>query len=255
MSCSYACPELRLTSHRPALPNHLQAAVFAALPGILPQEISDYHVSRQRCSRAIKKRRKVEAGDKVDGGTEPQPIPPAPPRPELVDQLVFGLNETIKALEHVIDDLRFRMMVMSDALAGKPIMPREVAASGLLPTAPASNAEPAPAPAPALSPLAYVLVPNLSVSPQSLIDPLPVYCATYNTLLGQHAQLAAEVHRRLPKPDRIAPPAGPAIRLVPLGKREAELSAMAGLRRVSTFAIRVSGHCCSPLTEDGTSWP
>jgi len=231
---------------RPSLPNHLQAAVFAALPGILPPEIADYHVSRQRCSRAVKKRKKADK-DKGEGRGE---VPPSPPHPELLSQLVFGLNETIKALEHGIADLKFRIMVMSDALQGKPVMPRAVAESGLLPTAPSDTSAPEPAePATPASPLAYVLVSNLSVSPQSLIDPLPPYCATYNTHLDQYTRLAAEVHRRLPKPEAIAPPAGPQVRLVPIGKREAELSAMAGLRRVSTFAIRVSSCSRMALTD------
>jgi hypothetical protein len=127
---------------------------------------------------------------------------------------------------------------MSDALAGKP---STIPGSSLLPTAAATETSDATPPA-TLAPLAYVLVANLSVSPQSLIDPLPVYCATYNTLLRQHSQLAAEVRRRLPKPERFITIEGPEIRLVPLGKREADISAMIGLRRVSTFAIRVGLH-------------
>jgi hypothetical protein len=152
----------------------------------------------------------------------------------LLDELVFGLSETIKAVERGIDNLRVRMMVMTDALAGQHATP--AATARLLPTAPSEA--PAASPAP-MSPLAYVLVPHLSVSPQALIDPLPAYCATYNALVRQHAQLVAEVRNRLPLPDRFATPAGPEIRLVPLGKREAEISAMIGLRRVSTFAVRV----------------
>lgn len=221
-----------LANHRPTLPNHLQASILAALPQIIPTQVADYHVSRARCSRAIKReRRKEKRAAEADPGPSSANTE-APTRPDLLDQLVFGLNETIKALETGIDDLRFRMMIMSDALEGK--VP---ATSRFLPTAPVeAKQDIIPE---SVSPLAFVLVPNLSVSPQALIDPLPMYCATYNSLLRQHSQLAEDIRKRLPRPEKYISEEGPEIRLVPLGRREAEIAAIVGLRRVSTFAIRV----------------
>lgn len=166
-----------------------------------------------------------------------------PAKPASLDHLVLGLNETIKALEHGIDDLRLRMMVMTDALEGVTQTP---ATTRLLPTAPPAQPEAeteasaAAEPTTPASPLAFVLVPHLSVSPMALIEPLPTYCATYNTLLRQHAQLAKAVRSRVPRPDRYIRPEGPEMRVVPLGAREAEIAATVGLRRVAAFAVRVS---------------
>lgn len=233
---------LSLLTVRPTLPNHLQTAVLAALPQIVPQDVADYHVSRARCSRAAKWQRKRAA--KVDTpteepgvATEESPVS----KPSSLDHLVLGLNETIKALEHGIDDLRLRMMIMTDVLqGGGSVNPGQAPTVGLLPTAPSTTGPPAPEPSAPVPPLAYVLVPHLSVSPMALIDPLPTYCATYNTLLRQHAQLAKAVRSTLPRPDRYVREDAPEIKVVPLGAREAELAAMAGLRRVSAFAVRVS---------------
>jgi hypothetical protein len=155
-----------------------------------------------------------------------------PAKPASLDHLVLGLNETIKALEHGIDDLRLRMMVMTDALEGVTQTPAQPEAE--------TEASAAAEPTTPASPLAFVLVPHLSVSPMALIEPLPTYCATYNTLLRQHAQLAKAVRSRVPRPDRYIRPEGPEMRVVPLGAREAEIAATVGLRRVAAFAVRVS---------------
>lgn len=212
---------------------------MAALPQILPAELSDYHVSRARCHQAAKRARRklkrAEEGMDVDGDDK-QPsskegIEGIPQRPEVLDHLVLGLNETIRALEHSIDDLRIRMALLAEGL--DPSLP------ALLPTAPSST----PTPAPAASPehvetgIAFVLVPHTSVSPLSLVDPLPTYCATYNTLLRQASDLGSK-GKGLGRP----------IRIVPLGKREADIAAAAGLRRVTSVCVRAS-HPAAPVLE------
>lgn len=160
-----------------------------------------------------------------------------PPTPEILNHFVIGLNETIKALEHSIDDLRFRMAILSDLLAHKRSAQDEDLPR-FLPTAPTDEAEPASR-SPPPAPLSMVLVFNGSVSPQVLVDPLPMYAATYNTLLRQHEKLAKSVRSRIPQGEKYIGAEGPEIRIVPLGSREAEGSALFGLRRVSVFAIKV----------------
>lgn len=231
---------------------------MAALPQILPAELADYHISRARCSQAAKRaRRKLkrkaqseEEGMDVDGdgdGKSKDDGPSAstggapanadaadiPPRPEILDHLVLGLNETIRELERSIDDLRLRMALLAEGV--DPSLPR------LLPTAPSPAPEPSPAAAPSASALTYLLVPHTSVSPLSLIDPLPTYCATYNTLLRQASDLARGV--RLPggtPADADGAFDAPEIQIVPLGKREADIAAAAGLRRVTSVGVRAS---------------
>ncbi|TXT06042.1 hypothetical protein VHUM_03515 [Vanrija humicola] len=223
-----------LTVGWPNIPNHLQVGVMAALPQLVPSAVADYHTDRARSSRAGKRARReqkrvdeaeavvaeeaavLDARRKRKEAKKGGKKAAGPPVPDVLSHFVIGLNETIKSLEHSIDDLRFRIAVLSDVLQHN---------------APTEEAEATPAPRSAPpSPLAMVLVFNGSVSPQALIDPLPLYAATFNTLLRQHAELAkAYIGAE-----------GPEIRIVPLGSREAEGSALFGLRRVSVFAVRAS---------------
>ncbi|WOO79659.1 uncharacterized protein LOC62_02G003182 [Vanrija pseudolonga] len=263
-----------LTVGWPNIPNHLQVGVMAALSQLVPSSVADYHTDRARSSRAGKRARRTqkradEAGAVVaeeakkatgrgdvamedadlaealqvagPGTATAEPSVPTrcgPPTPDILTHFVIGLNETIKALEHSIDDLRFRSAILSDLLARKRSaqdddLPR------FLPTAPTDKVEPA-SPSTPSAPLSMVLVFNGSVSPQALIDPLPMYAATYNTLLRQNEKLAKSVRSRIPEGEKYIGAEGPEIRIVPLGSREAEGSALFGLRRVSVFAIKSS---------------
>lgn len=229
---------------------------MGALPQILPQDVADYHVSRARCSKAAKRARKAAEGkakgaEGPEGGAAAAPAAPQEPlepvpaealRPEILDHLVLGLNEVIKALEHATADLEAQLIELADAIEGVPSLPR------FLPTEPAEAAEPEAVAAvgkaaAAGAPLAHVLVPHLSVSPMALVDPIPALCATYNTHVRQLRVLAQSA------------PAGAAvadvaeIRLVSLGKEEAEVAALAGLRRVACFAVRASHPNAGVLSE------
>jgi hypothetical protein len=235
----------------------------------------------------------------------PGPSPaPRPPKPEILDHLVLGINETIKALERQTDDLRWQVMMMGDALAeqGSKRANRggkdrgEVRKDGLrgqdgmdgptshhrpelLPTAPlevdlnmsatstqVATLTPVPSdsdpqalrsahtssnqhlispttrptqPAPQLT---WILLPLGSISPTKLVSPLPQYCATYNTLVYQHAHLAKICRARM-SPDQAEDVVGPPreeVRVVPLGKVETETAGMVGLRRLACLGVKVS---------------
>lgn len=231
--------------NRPSLPNHLQNGVMAALPQILPPELADYHISRARCSQAAKRaRRKQKRAVKAEGesmdveaeaprtGESSHDADAIPPRPEILDHLVLGLNETIRALEQSIGDLRLRMALLAEGV--DPALP------ALLPAAP----DPTPTPAVEgreAGAITFLLVPHTSVSPLSLVDPLPTYCATYNTLLRQATTLVRGTPRR-------GGGLGREIRIVPLGKREADIAAAAGLRRVTSVCVRAS-HPAAPVLD------
>lgn len=212
---------------------------MAAMPQIIPVEVADYHVSRQRCSRAAKRARKrtqkgTASGDVAVAEQDEQKVPY---RPEVLDHLVLGLNETTKELDRSIADLRLRMAVLADALGASSDTPR------FLPTAPSPAVT-----TPEESPLVFLLVPHTSVSPFSLIEDLATTVATHNTLLRQHSQLRKATHA--PQFSHLAHLAKeiPEIRLVPLGRREEELAAAAGLRRLANFAVRAS-HPALPVLE------
>lgn len=214
---------------------------MAELPQILPQEVADYHVSRARCSKAAKRARKAAEGKKAEGeggaAKEPkepkeplEPVPAEAIRPEILDHLVLGLNEVIKALEQATGQLEAQLIELADAIEGVPTLPR------FLPTEPTEATEvkavgKAAAPA---APLSHVLVPHLSVSPMALVDPIPALCATYNTHVRQLRVLAKSAPAGVPVPEVAE------IRLVSLGREEAEVAALAGLRRVACFAVRQS---------------
>lgn len=212
-----------------------------------------------------------------------------PERPEMLNHLVLGLNEVIKALERQTDELRRRVMRIGDALAeqqnkGKRKRGQEGAGgdgldgkSGekgrrvLLPTAPpredeevededmeeggeasvpavpisttsaVDTAQP-PDPTAQISPLEWLILPLLSLSPPTLASPIPAYCATFNTLIYQHTHLCKIARSRLPAStaDDIIGEKWEEVRVVPLGRIEDDLAAMVGLRRMACLGIRVS---------------
>ena len=167
--------------------------------------------------------------------------------PEVLQHLVFGINETIKSLERSIDDLKMRLMIMADALSGtiKPAL--QVDSDGLLPTAP-TDPEESPAitlnPAPVLVtpvPPAFIVIPLQSISPQSLVSAIPQYCATYNALVYQWGQLRKHVEAKWKGGyQMVVGEPREEVRLVPLGDVEAEMAKLVGLRRLACVAIRVS---------------
>ena len=174
----------------------------------------------------------------ADTATAPSMLEKASQAPAILDHLVIGINETIKSLERAIDDLKFRMMIISDTLngtlqSGRAALP--VSSNGLLPTAPEQNISPASG-----TPLGFIVIPLLSISPQSLVTPIPQYCATYNALVHQWGQLKKVVETRLKKDDwGVLGEAREEVRVVPLGDVELELARMVGLRRAACIGIRV----------------
>lgn len=207
---------------------------MADLPQIIPQEVADYHVSRARCSKAAKRARKAaegkgEAADaaKSVAAKESEPVPAEAIRPEILDHLVLGLNEVVKALEQATGQLEAQLIELADAIEGVPSLPR------FLPTEPTEVKAVGKVKAPA-APLSHVLVPQLSVSPMALVDPIPALCATYNTHVRQLRVLAKSA------PAGVTVSEVAEIRLVSLGREEPEVSALAGLRRVACFAVRQS---------------
>ena len=210
-----------------------RATLTKAPPAVIehptePSEDSIHHPETDEPSAAPEPdptKRKRDASPK-SSSERPRP-------PPILSHLVLGINETLKALEHQIATLKIRLMIMADALNGQ-LGPK----STLLPTAPPAMAlasDPPDEPAP----LGIIVVPLLSVSPQSLVSPIPQYCATYNALLHQHAQLAKAVRARLKDPETIVGGQVKEVRVVPLGAVEKEIAAMVGLRRVASLGIRV----------------
>jgi hypothetical protein len=241
-------PSSRAQRGRPNIPSHLQKGVLSALPKLVPQDIADYHVSRARCHQKEKKHKrkllKPKQGQDGNGGSvgdaeshaeSSQALPARPVPPSHLAHVVLGINETIKELERNIDSLKLRLTMIADALNAThtSTMPT----SGLLPTAPRS---PSPDIAEA-APLGWIVVPLLSISPRSLVSPIPQYCATYNSLVYQWSQLGKTVRTRL-KQDKwgVLGYEREEIRVVPLGDVEADMAKIAGLRRLACMGIRVS---------------
>ncbi|WVQ91329.1 hypothetical protein IAS59_005127 [Cryptococcus gattii] len=173
-----------------------------------------------------------------------------PERPEILSHLVLGINEVIKSIEHQIGSLKTQIMIMGDALNGD--QPGKPNASNFLPTAPRS-----PSPSNSddeategqsqsvLSPSApvnFIIIPLLSINPQSLVSPILQYCATYNAYVYQHTQLAKILRTRLKKSQwtDVIGDEREEIAVVPLGAVEKDLADMVGLRRLACLALRKS---------------
>ena len=169
--------------------------------------------------------------------TTAESIRPSPPH--ILNHLVLGINETIKALERNIDDLKERLTLIADKLNGISLPTR----NDLLPTAPRS---PSPEPSSGAgsgpsAPLGWVIVPLLSVNPQSLVSPIPQYCATYNSLVYQWGQLSKTVKTRLQESEwDVLGEEREEVRVVPLGDVEKEMAGFVGLRRLACMGVRVS---------------
>ncbi|WVQ94078.1 hypothetical protein IAU59_001156 [Kwoniella sp. CBS 9459] len=192
-----------------------------------------------------------------------------PTKPAVLSDLVLGINEVIKSLETQIDQLKFQLMTMGDALSGRPphtVKPSSIKGKGtdtiyLLPTAPRSpSPEPESGlpsdtkPSPVVSaqpskeqptvslPLEFVVVPLLSVNPPSLVSPIPQYCATYNALIYQYQQLARICRTRIKSfdVDDVIGPEREECRVVPLGAVELEMAQLVGLRRLACLGVKSS---------------
>lgn len=249
-------------------------AVMQELPKLVPDSIAAYHTDRARCqierkkaARKLVRQSKAKKPDGVDvdvdmeqpteqkkeGAIEAGPststyktleFGPAPLKPEILDHLVLGINETIKSLERAIDDLKLRLMMMVDRLDGINLKP----GTNLLPTAPRDSSPRSPSPEPTtgkskeISPPAFVVIPLHSISPQSLVTPIPQYAATYNALVWQWGQLARIIKTRTKEADWVEALGEDReeVRVVPLGRVEGELAAMVGLRRLACLTINVS---------------
>ncbi|OCF39900.1 hypothetical protein I317_06274 [Kwoniella heveanensis CBS 569] len=200
-----------------------------------------------------------------------------PIKPVILSHLVLGINEVIKSLETQIDQLKFQLMIMGDALSGRWVVKTsksssDIKTSGkgkdtshLLPTAPRSPSpelgseaksgdlsdrkNPAPisdasSPKSSIppSPIEFVVVPLLSVNPPFLVSPIPQYCATYNALVYQHQQLARICRTRLKRDelDEVVGKEREECRVVPLGAVELEMAQLVGLRRLACLGVRSS---------------
>jgi hypothetical protein len=233
-------------------------AVMKELPRLVPDTIAAYHTSRARCQverkKATRKLARLSKGkegeadadtvmsvdhlqtrpEEVEGLTTENPV-----KPEILDHLVLGINETIKSLETAIDDLKLRLLMISDRLNGIHNKPN----TNLLPTAP-PNPERSPSPdlsPTTASPPAFIVIPLQSISPQALVSPIPQYAATYNSLVWQWGQLSRIAKTRI-KEDEWEEVIGEdreEVRVVPLGRVEGEMAALVGLRRLACLAIRV----------------
>lgn len=251
---------------RPNLPRNFQTAVMQELPRLVPDSIAAYHTDRARCQAERKKaaRKQARASSKAaqgdDGTKQPEAGPSAtmttirqaPTKPEVLDHLVLGINETIKSLEHAIDDLKVRLLMMADRLNGIHLK----GGSNLLPTAPphapdehvdggkeAGSSSPSPQPNNAdASPPAFIVIPLHSISPQTLVAPIQQYAATYNSLVWQWTQLAKIVKTRLKETEwaEVLGEEREEVRVVPLGRVEGEMAALVGLRRLACLTVRVS---------------
>ncbi|WWD06115.1 hypothetical protein V865_004200 [Kwoniella europaea PYCC6329] len=187
-------------------------------------------------------------------------------KPEILSHMVLGINEVLKSLERQISDLRIRIMIMGDILNGVPTTlagnEKGPNKSHLLPTAPrspslspepevevAKDSDQAKALNQDISPLELIIVPLLSINPPSLVSPIPQYCATYNTLVYQHNQLAKICKTRLKagQAEEIVSGVKEEVRVVPLGAVEKEMAELVGLRRVACLGVRSSHPSISPL--------
>lgn len=247
------------------MPRNYQTAVMQELPKLVPDTVAAYHTARSRChgerkkaARKLARQEKAKQSDQAmdaEGGERPeiQAGPSAkveegvevPTKPEILDHLVLGINETIKSLERAIDDLRLRLLLMADRLNGIHLKP----GTKLLPTAPRSaSRSPSPPPHTAaadvteISPPAFVIIPLHSISPQSLVSPIPQYAATYDSLVWQWTQLSKIVKMRLKEAEwaEVLGSEKEEVKVVPLGRVEGEMAALVGLRRLACLAIRVS---------------
>lgn len=231
-------------------------AVMKELPRLVPDEIAAYHTSRARCQvdrkKATRKRARIAkvSGDlemKVDSESGPlEELSTSlenPVKPEILDHMVLGINETIKSLETAIDDLKLRLLMIADRLNGIQLKP----STNLLPTA---SPERSPSPAPPLakesSPPAFIIIPLQSISPQTLVAPIPQYAATYNSLVWQWGQLSRIAKTRIQESDwtDVIGEEREEILVVPLGRVEGEMAALVGLRRLACLAIVVSLTLC-----------
>lgn len=218
-------------------------ALMGEMPRILTPVIADYHVSRARCSKAAKRHRKAKEGkaQEESSGAPAASVDEMPAeaiRPDILDHLVLGLNEVIKTLELATKDLEMQLVALADSIEG--VGPR------FLPTEPTPKTSLTAQPS---APITHVLVPHLSVSPLALVDPVLQLCATYNTHVRQLRLLSKQAKNATETPELSE------ICLVSLGNEEAEVAALAGLRRVACFAVRKShpeigvlGELCKNIT-------
>ncbi|ORY31957.1 hypothetical protein BCR39DRAFT_564439 [Naematelia encephala] len=262
-----------LTVPWPNIPKHLQTTVMHALPRLIPSEVADYHVSRARrhtSKRALERKERRAEKRKADGESADQGVTTndennlnptntsldaeSTKKPPVLEHIVLGINEVIKSLEHSIEELKIRLLVMSDALNAQGVPKAISKPNHLFPTAPRS---PSPTPSensqnvqlPAaqslttvLSSLVFIVIPLLSINPQSLVSPIPQYAATHNSLVYQHDQLAKHVQNRLPK-DKWEDVIGghrEEVRVVPLGNVEKEMAGLVGLRRLACMGFKTS---------------
>ncbi|ODO01859.1 hypothetical protein L198_02586 [Cryptococcus wingfieldii CBS 7118] len=276
-----------LTVPWPNMPKYLQDNVLHLLNELVPSHVADYHVLRARCQQSDKRRRRAQEHkaknppkDEDATMSEPESEPAEtgqkrkrptasaktattsgpPEKPEILSHLVMGINEVIKGLETQIDNLKLQLLVMGDTLNGN--QPGKPGKPDLLPTAPRSPSpssegdvedlsDPAPATKEKSPPITFIIVPLLSINPQSLVSPIPSYCATYNALAYQHAQLSKILQTRLKK-EKWAEVMGEEreeVRVVPLGAVEKEMAEIVGLRRLACLGIRESHPDVSRLQE------
>ncbi|KAK8845341.1 hypothetical protein IAR55_006054 [Kwoniella newhampshirensis] len=226
--------------------------------GLAKVEEEDEDVNMVEDDTAVGYKRKSNPNSTAGPSTKKQRTEIAeeerPEKPEILSHLVLGINEVIKCLEAQIDELKLRLLIMADSLNPTPRTPRHsTTTKDLLPTAPvpaleADGKEEEPVSSTfgkprTLSPLSFIVVPLLSINPQSLVYPIPSYCATYNALVYQHAQLAKTVKTRVKESEWeevLGTEKREEVRVVPLGEVEKDMAQLVGLRRLACLGVKTS---------------
>jgi hypothetical protein len=226
--CVAECDLGRATANligRPTIPDHLQRTVIHALPQFVPG-IADYHLSRARCHSRKRKENHKTSSESTESASIVKSS--SAPKPDVLNHLVLGLNEVLKFLEQQIDQLKLDLSRIYQAI-------NEDASGHTEPKSPTTQIDLERDPQ-----LVFILVPLASINPQALVDSIPQYCATYNSLVYQHNHLGHAAKTRLNEPNRSW--AGPKeeVRVVTLGRREQEMAQAVGLRRITCLGVKVS---------------
>lgn len=199
--------------------------------------------------------------DIVPSSVPSQTTPPSlseklpPQRPSLLQHLVIGINEVIKALEKQ----KIQLEIEVDALIhgrepNMDLIPAGVDRHALIPTASSTteaNKEHTVLGRPRTVPLRAIFVCVHDVNPRELVDHLPTYVAAYNGLV-QHSKSKLEqwcdsqstdgtdaLRRARAKFEDLG--RGGEIYVVPFAKGSEQVLAHAvGLRRISMLGVTVS---------------
>ncbi|KAJ9111699.1 hypothetical protein QFC19_001059 [Naganishia cerealis] len=180
-------------------------------------EVASYHTSRDRC-QAHSKRYKRELSKLVPAHANPQPPIPlkkdsttdivpssvpsqtsisslpgkSPPEPpSILQHVLFGINQVVKALEKQKLQLEVEVdMLLSGREPNMDQVPAGANRHTLIPTAPPPTLPTNPQSVlgrPTIVPLRAIFVCIQDINPREMVDHLPTYVSTYNGFV-QHAR-------------------------------------------------------------------